>query len=83
MIRGICNTGPVRERRPTAAHRKAGLPGWVTPDLCDAVLSAEPTATVKRIAAEYRAAHRYVDADILEDQARAFAVLPRREDDDD
>jgi hypothetical protein len=77
MIRGVCHTGPVRERTLTAAHRKAKLPAWVTTDLCDAVLSVNPAMAVKESATAHRAAGRITDASMLESEARAFGVLPR------
>lgn len=68
---------PVPERAPTPAHKHAGLPGWVSNELANAVLSADPAAAVDRIATSYRAVSRYIDANIIEDQARAFGILPR------
>lgn len=95
MRYGVCDTSPTHKnrtgdiyafwdgwrwrRRTTPEHVRAGLPGWVSPSVVEAKLSAAPTATVKRIAAEYRIAGRLIDASIVEDQAFAFGLLPREE----
>lgn len=53
---------------------KKELPRWVAPSVRDALESPDPAATVKRLVDGYRAARRYVDARIAEDQAAAFGV---------
>lgn len=90
---GVCETRPTHRnrtgdidavwngkrwrRRTTPDHIRAGLPGWVTPDVVEAKLSADPADTVARIAAEYRAVGRLIDAGIVESQASAFGLIPR------
>jgi hypothetical protein len=93
MRYGVCDTTPTRpnrtgdvhafwdgrrwNKRTTQAHVRTGLPGWVCSEVVEAKTSADPAATIAARAAEYRAAGRLVDASIVEDQARAFGLLPR------
>lgn len=55
------------------------IPDWVAPSVREALLSADPAAAVRRLAAEYRSWSRYVDANIAESQAAAFGVDIREE----
>ncbi len=64
-------------RRDVCDHRRAGLPDWVCPSVVEAKLSANPAATVARVAAEYRRAGRVIDAGIVESQAAAFGLTAR------
>lgn len=93
MRYGVCDTSPTRpnrtgdvhafwdgrrwNKRTARAHERSGLPGWACSGVVEAKLSGDPAATVARIAAEYRAAHRYVDASIIESQALAFGMAPK------
>ncbi len=93
MRYGVCDTSPTHpnrtgdpdafwngrrwRRRTTPDHLRAGLPGWVCPSVVEAKLSADPAATVARIATEYRTAGRLIDAAIVESQASAFGLIPR------